>query len=87
MNSSEYLAVFKSLSYAGRVKNEFILSKRPKIIKTPKKILGGCSYSLMFQKEQLLEMKQVIKRNKKGFIGLYRQVEPDRYEVINDGLS
>ncbi|MBO5408014.1 MAG: DUF3343 domain-containing protein [Clostridia bacterium] len=86
MNSSEYLAVFKSLSYAGRVKNEFILSKRPKIIKTPKRILGGCSYSLLFPKEQLFDMKQAVKRHKRGLIGIYRQTEPDRYEVISYDL-
>ena len=86
MNSSEYLAVFKSLSYAGRVKNEFILSKRPKIIKTPKKILGGCSYSLLFPKEQLSDIKQAIKNQKRGFIGIYRQTEPNRYEVVSYDL-
>ncbi len=87
MNSSEYLAVFKSLSYAGRVKNEFILSKRPQIIKTPKKILDGCSYSLVFSKIHLEDMKQAIKRHKKGFIGLYRLNEQNRYEVIPYDLS
>ena len=87
MNSSEYLAVFQSLSYAGRVKNEFILSKRPKIIKTPKRIQGGCSYSLIFQKDQLNNIKQIVKWHKKGFVGFYRQITPNQYEVISNDLS
>ncbi len=84
---NEYIAVFKSLSYAGRVKNEIIYPKRPELIKTPGAILGGCSYSLLFPKEQLDYIKQAIKRHKKGFVGIYREIGRNRYEVVEHDLS
>ena len=87
MKSTEYLAVFKSLSYAGRVRHEFIASKQPSLIKTPKRVMDGCSYSLLFPEEQLEFMKRVIKNHRKGFIGFYRQIKPNHYEEISYDLS
>lgn len=87
MKASEYIAVFKSLSYAGRAKNEFHFANRPKLIKTPKGILGGCSYSLIFSEEQLPFMISVAKKYKKGFIGLYKTNLSGSYEVIDYDLS
>lgn len=84
---NNYIAVFKSLSYAGRVKNEIIFPKRPELIKTPAAIMGGCSYSLLFSQDQLEFMKQAIKRHKKGFIGIYHEVSRNRYEDIKYDLS
>ena len=84
---NHYIAVFKSLSYAGRVKNEIIYPKRPELIKTPSAISGGCSYSLLFSSEQMEYMKQAIKHHKKGFLGLYREIGRNRYEVIEYDLS
>lgn len=82
MKQSKYLAVFKSLSYAGRIRNEFLLSEKPEIIKTPKKIMEGCSYSLVFSENQLDFIKRLVNQQKKGFVGLYRQMESGQYEVI-----
>ena len=84
---NEYIAVFKSLSYAGRVKNEIIYPKRPELIKTPGAIAGGCSYSLIFPKEQLEYMKKAIRRHKKGFLGIYQEISHNHYEAIHDDLS
>lgn len=84
---NQYIAVFKSLSYAGRVKNEIIYPKRPKLIKTPGAISGGCSYSLVFPKDQLDFMMKAIRRHKKGFLGIYQETANHRYEVIKDDLS
>lgn len=83
----DYIAVFKSLSYAGRVKNEIIYPKRPELIKTPGAIAGGCSYSLLFSQEQLEYVKQAIRRHKKGFVGVYREIGRNRYEVVKYDLS
>ena len=84
---NEYIAVFKSLSYAGRVKNEIIYPKRPELIKTPSSIAGGCSYSLIFPKEQLEYIKKAIGRHEKGFMGIYREISHNHYEAIHDDLS
>ena len=84
---NHYIAVFKSLSYAGRVKNEIIYPKRPELIKTPSAISGGCSYSLLFLPEQIDFMKQAIKRHKKGFLGFYREIGRNRYEVMEYDIS
>ncbi len=86
MKQSEYIAVFKSLSYAGRVKNEFNALARPEMIKTPKSILGGCSYSLVFSQGQLPRMKKAISRHKKGFIGIYQKNATNKYEEIKYDL-
>lgn len=80
---NEYIAVFKSLSYAGRVKNDIIYPKRPELIKTPGSIAGGCSYSLTFPKEQLEYVKKAIERHRKGFLGIYRKTINNRYEAVS----
>ncbi len=86
MKSSHYLAVFKSLSYAGQVKNRFWSANRPEIIKTPQSILGGCSYSLIFREEQFNEMLRILKEHPKGFLGIFYQKKNGRYEELNHDL-
>ena len=77
-----YIAVFKSLSYASRAKNEFVYAKRPETIKTPKSVVGGCSYSLVFLPDQLDSMKKIVERHAKGFIGIYKETEINLFEAI-----
>ena len=77
-----YIAVFKSLSYASRVKNDFVYAKRPETIKTPRSISGGCSYSLVFLAEQLDKMKKIAERHKKGFLGIYRETGINVFEEM-----
>ena len=77
-----YIAVFKSLSYASRVKNDFVYAKRPETIKTPKSVVGGCSYSLVFPEDQLDKMRKTAQRHKKGFIGIYKETGINVFEEI-----
>lgn len=87
MKSSQYIAVFHSLSYAGQVRNRFWSGNRPEIIKTPKSVRGGCSYALVFHAEHLSEMIQITNNYQKGFIGIF-QLGPDgRYKELADDLS
>lgn len=83
----KYIAVFKSLSFASRVKNEFVYPKRPQTIKTPKSISGGCSYSLVFLDSQLEQMKKISNKYKKGFMGIYKEVGNASYEAVPNDLS
>ena len=69
MKSSQYIAVFHSLSYAGQIRNRFWSANRPEIIKTPKSISSGCSYSLVFREEQLNEMLRILEKQKKRIPG------------------
>ena len=87
MKSSQYIAVFQSLSYAGQIRNRFWSAKKPEIIKTPKSIMGGCSYSLIFYQEQLSEMIRLLKKRKKGFVGIFKESSNGRYEEITNDLS
>ena len=87
MKTSQYLAVFKSLSYAGQIRNRFWSANKPEIIKTPKNILGGCSYSLLFSEEQLSEILSFTKKVGKGFLGIYRLKSDGRYEEFTNDLS
>jgi len=77
-----YIAVFKSLSYAGRAKNDFVYAKRPETIKTPKSIVGGCSYSLVFARDQLDNMKKISERHQKGFMGIYKETAINVFEAV-----
>ena len=86
MKSSQYLAVFKSLSYAGQIRNCFRSDNQPAIIKTPKSILGGCSYALSFPKEQLNEMLHILNDHKKGFLGIFYHTINGHYEEITNDL-
>ena len=79
-----YIAVFKSLSYASRAKNDFVYAKRPETIKTPKSVVGGCSYSLVFLPEQLSKMKKITERYTKGFLGIYKETGINVFEAIED---
>ena len=89
----EYIAVFKTLSYANRLVNFFDYKKAPEIIKTPKKIKDGCSYSVVFGENKLYDVKRYLSRNKKGFIGLYVKNNKGEYtelpwdEVIKNDIS
>lgn len=87
MKSSQYLAVFQSLSYAGQIRNRFWSANKPEIIKTPKSIMGGCSYSLIFYQQQLNEMIRLLENRKKGFIGIFKETSNGRYEEITNDLS
>lgn len=87
MKSSQYLAVFQSLSYAGQIRNRFWSANKPEIIKTPKSIMGGCSYSLIFYQQQLNEMIRLLGNRKKGFIGIFKAMSNGRYEEITNDLS
>lgn len=69
----KYIAVFKSLSYANRIQNYFDYGKEPEIIKTPKKVAGGCSYSITFGENKISDVKKYLSKNRKGFIGLYEE--------------
>lgn len=75
----KYIAVFKSLSYANRLQNYFDYNKAPEIIKTPKKIMAGCSYSVVFGDSKLLDVKNYLRRNTRGFIGIYKEVKTGNY--------
>lgn len=86
MKTSQYLAVFKSLSYAGHIRNRFWSANKPEIIKTPKNLLGGCSYALSFSEEQLKEIMHLTKNRKQGFLGIYRLKPNGRYEEVTDDL-
>ncbi len=86
MKSSQYIAVFHSLSYAGQIRNRFWSAHRPEIIKTPKSIHGGCSYSLIFPEEQLNDMLRILKRQKKGFLGIFHQKSNGSYEELTYDL-
>ena len=87
MKSSQYLAVFQSLSYAGQIRNRFWSANKPEIIKTPKSIMGGCSYSLIFYQQQLNEMIRLLEKRKKGFVGIFKATSNGRYEEITNDLS
>ena len=87
MKSSQYIAVFQSLSYAGQIRNRFWSANKPEIIKTPKSIMGGCSYSLIFHQEQFSEMIRLLKKLKKGFVGIFRETSNGHYEEITNDLS
>ncbi len=87
MKTSQYIAVFQSLAYAGQIRNLFWSANRPEIIKTPKSILGGCSYALTFSEEHRKQMLHHLKTRKKGFLGLYMRNAQGRYEELTDGLS
>ena len=78
----KYIAVFKSLSYANRLQNCFDFDKAPEIIKTPKKVAGGCSYSVTFGDEKLEYVKKCLFKTKKGFIGLYKETLSGGFEKI-----
>ncbi len=86
MKTSQYIAVFHSLSYAGQIRNQFWSTHRPEIIKTPKSIHGGCSYSLVFREEQLNDMLRLLKKQNKGFLGIYYQKPNGRYEELTNDL-
>ena len=75
-----YIAVFKSLSYASKAKNDFVYAQRPETIKTPRSVVGGCSYSLVFPHEQLDKMRKVSERHSKGFIGIYKETGINVFE-------
>ena len=81
---NKYIAVFKTLSYAGRAKNEFAEQNRPETIKTPRSVEGGCSYSLAFNESQLEIMKKIVSRQYRGFLGIYRQTLRGTYESIEN---
>lgn len=87
MKTSKYLAVFHSLSYAGQIRNRFWSAEKPEIIKTPKSIAKGCSYSLMFSEAQLSKMRRLISERKKGFLGIYCQNTRGQYEECSDDIS
>lgn len=78
----KYIAVFKSLSYANRLQSRFDFDKAPEIIKTPKKVSGGCSYSIAFDDSKLEYIKKCLSKNKKGFMGIYRETLSGGYEKI-----
>ena len=86
MNSSQYIAVFHSLSYAGQVRNRFWSYNRPQIIKTPKAITGGCSYALVFSEEHKNEMLRLLQKQKKGFLGIYQMMPDGRYKELSNDL-
>ena len=87
MKSSQYMAVFQSLSYAGQIRNRFWSANKPEIIKTPKSIMGGCSYALIFSQEQLKEIIRLLEKRKKGFVGIFQETSNGRYEEITNDLS
>ena len=68
----KYIAVFKSLTYAQRIQNKFKADKMPLIIKTPKALAGGCSYSIEFSDELLADVIKYTDSNKRGFVGIYK---------------
>lgn len=68
----KYIAVFKSLTYAQRIQNKFKADKMPLIIKTPKSLAGGCSYSLEFSDELLSDIIKYTNSNNRGFVGIYK---------------
>lgn len=74
-----YMAVFKTLSYANRLVNYFDYKKAPEIIKTPKKVEGGCSYSVLFDENKLYDVKKYLAKNQKGFMGLYQKNKKGEY--------
>lgn len=76
----KYIAVFKSLSYANRIQSYFDYGKEPEIIKTPKKVAGGCSYSIAFDETKLSDVKRYLQKNQSGFIGLYRETPVGGYD-------
>lgn len=78
----KYIAVFKTLSYANRLQSRFDYNKAPEIIKTPKKVAGGCSYSVLFGEGKLSDIKKYLLKNKKGFIGLYEQLPSGNYKKL-----
>ena len=78
----KYIAVFKSLSYANRIQNYFDYGKAPDIIKTPKKVAGGCSYSIAFGENKFSDVKKYLSKNQKGFIGLYEENTAGNYSKI-----
>ena len=78
----KYIAVFKSLSYANRIQNCFDYDKAPEIIKTPKKVAGGCSYSITFGDSKLEHVKKYLSKNQKGFIGLYKETKSGSFDKI-----
>lgn len=83
----KYIAVFKSLSFASRVKGQFAYPRRPETIKTPKAISGGCSYSLAFSETLLEQMKKILSKNRTGFLGIYKMTDNASFEAVSDDLS
>jgi hypothetical protein len=83
----KYIAVFKSLSFASKVKGQFAYPRRPETIKTPKAISGGCSYSLAFSDTQLEQMKKITNKNRTGFMGIYKILDNASFEAVPDDLS
>ena len=75
-----YIAVFKSLSFANRIQAYFDYGKAPEVIKTPKNVSGGCSYSIAFDDTKLNDVKKYLMKNQRGFIGLYRKTLSGGYE-------
>ena len=80
-----YIAVFKSLSYANRMQNRFQPHKAPEIIKTPKKVAGGCSYSIVFDNDKMADVKKYIMKNQKGFLGIYEEISFGNYKKMDWG--
>jgi len=78
-----YIAVFKSLSYANRLQNRFDYNKAPQIIKTPKKVAGGCSYSVVFDDAKMADVRKYLLKNQKGFLGIYKEVSSGNYKKMN----
>ena len=83
----KYIAVFKSLSSATKVKGQFVYPRRPETIKTPKTLSGGCSYSLVFPDTLLEQMKKIVSKNQTGFLGIYRMLDNATFEAVSDDLS
>lgn len=78
----KYIAVFKALSYANRIQRYFDYKKAPEIVKTPKKVAGGCSYSIIFGENKLADVKKYLSKNKKGFLGLYEEKSAGNYKKL-----
>jgi hypothetical protein len=82
INMLKYIAVFKTLSYANKAKGEFSGSNCPDIIKTPKPAAGGCSYSLVIAENQLKLASCIGEKNKKGFLGIYKETAINEYKLL-----
>ena len=78
-----YIAVFKSLSYANRMQNRFQLGKEPQIIKTPKKVSGGCSYSVVFDDDKMEDVRKYLIKNQKGYLGIYEETSHGNYKKMD----
>lgn len=78
-----YIAVFRTLAFASRARNDFSISMRPEIIKTPKNVHGGCSYSLEFFDGQLEHMLKITQKHSKGFVGIYKETGINHFDAIN----